>query len=89
VVGVLTLGICGIYTLVTHRTFGYEAPLLPPNDWFLEHPFTAGEFFVPLMFKVHLVMPVLLAIALLAFDGGSSNVPAFADFPDRHRGRDQ
>jgi len=60
--------------------FGYEAPLLPPNDWFWNIPFTAGEFFVPLMFKVHLVMPVLLAIALLAFAWRLVNVPAFADF---------
>lgn len=80
VVGVLTLGICGIYTLVTHRTFGYEAPLLDPNDWFWNVPFTAREYFIPLMFKVHLVMPVLLAIALLAFAWRLVNVPAFADF---------
>src|SRR5260370_40100298 len=49
VVGVLTLGICGIYTLVTHRSFGYEAAGLDPNHWFWNIPFTPGDFFVPLM----------------------------------------
>jgi preprotein translocase SecE subunit len=85
VVGVLTLGICGIYTLVTHRTFGYEAPGLPANDWFWKVPFT-GEtdvlhpFVIPLIYKIHLVMPVLLAGVLLLFAWRLVNVPAFADF---------
>lgn len=80
VVGVLTLGGCGIYTLVTHRTFGFEQALLPPNDWFWNVPFTEGPYKIFLMFKVHLIMPVLLTMVLLVFAWRLVNVPAFADF---------
>lgn len=80
VAGVLTLGICGIITLITHRSFGFEAQDLPPNDWYWNVPFTDGEYFFPLMFKVHLIAPVLLAIALVYFAWRLVNLPQFADF---------
>jgi preprotein translocase SecE subunit len=83
VVGVLTLGICGIVTLINHRSFGYEMQNLPPNNWAWHVPFTgdtAEAVFIPLMFKVHLLMPVLLGILLLAFAWRLVNVPVFADF---------
>jgi preprotein translocase SecE subunit len=85
VVGVLTLGICGIYTLVTHRVFGFEQPpLILHNDWYWNVPFTEAladvPYKIPLMFKIHALMPVLLSIALLLFAWRLVNVPAFADF---------
>jgi len=85
VIGVLTLGFCGIYTLVAHRTFGFEQPpVILHNDWFWKVPFTEAftdvEYKIPLMFKIHLLMPLLLAIVLLVFAWRLVNVPAFADF---------
>ena len=86
VVGVLTLGICGIITLINHRSFGYEVPGVQ-NDWTWHVPFTtelAGPddkgTFIPLIFKVHLVAPVLLGLALVVFSWRLVNVPTFADF---------
>jgi preprotein translocase SecE subunit len=84
VVGVLTLGICGIVTLVWHRSFGFEIQD-SSNDWFWYLPFTSEraddrEYFIPLMFKVHLLMPVVLGVILLLFAWRLVNVPAFADF---------
>jgi len=79
VVGVLTLGICGIVTLVLHRSFGFETPDLA-NDWLWIVPGTAGEYAVPLIYRVHVLMPLLLGIALVYFAWRVVNVPAFADF---------
>jgi preprotein translocase SecE subunit len=80
VIGVLTLGVCGIITLWTHRSFGYETPDSDPNDWFWYIPGTEDAYALPLMFKVHLIMPVLLLLALIAFAWRLVNVPVFADF---------
>src|ERR1043166_35068 len=86
IVGVLTLGICGIITLINHRSFGYEVPGVT-NDWTWHVPFTTGlsgeadpGTFVPMMFKVHLLMPIVLGVALLLFAWRLVNVPPFADF---------
>ncbi len=79
VIGVLTVGICGIITLVWHRGFGYERPGLS-NDWMWAIPGSAGEYVLPLMYKVHLLMPVLLGLVLVYFAWRLVNVPPFADF---------
>jgi preprotein translocase SecE subunit len=80
VLGVLVLGACGIYTLVMHRSFGFEASGDPPNDWYWFVPFTEGTYYFPLMHKVHLLMPVVLALVLIYFAWRLVNVPVFADF---------
>lgn len=79
VIGVLTIGVCGIITLVMHRSFGYERPGYV-NDWVWNIPGTAGEYSLPLMYKVHLLMPVLLGAVLIYFSWRLVNVPMFADF---------
>jgi preprotein translocase SecE subunit len=79
VIGVLTLGLCGIITLVMHRSFGYETPY-EANDWLWNIPGTGGAYALPMMYKVHLLMPVLLGIVLIYFSWRVVNVPAFADF---------
>jgi preprotein translocase SecE subunit len=79
VIGVLVLGACGIVTLIMHRSFGYERPGLT-NDWFWNIPGTAGEYALPLMYKVHLLMPILLLVLLVYFSWRLVNVPVFADF---------
>jgi len=79
VIGVLTLGICGIITLVMHRSFG--APARDgSNDWIWLIPGTAGAYGLPIVFKVHLILPALMFIALLYFAWRLVNVPVFADF---------
>jgi preprotein translocase SecE subunit len=80
VVGVLALGLCGIITLVTHRTFGYEGLGQTSNDWYWLVPFSQGDLYIPLMFKIHLLMPIVLGLALIWFAWRLVNVPTFADF---------
>jgi preprotein translocase SecE subunit len=41
VIGLLTLGICGIITLVNNRSLGSD--LLGPNDWYWPVPFTTSN----------------------------------------------
>ena len=78
VLGVLILGICGIITMVWHIAFGSER--YGPNDWLWNIPGTGGDYALPLLFKIHLVMPVLLGLILLYFAWRLVNVPTFADF---------
>jgi preprotein translocase SecE subunit len=117
VLAILVLGICGIITLITHRSLGYERAdvtekiadiarkLANPNltateqveltaqqggleqqlnNWQWTIPFTAEEkgddVFIPLMFKVHLVAPLVLAVALFWVAWRVVNWPTFADF---------
>ena len=61
-VGLLTVFVCGIYSLVAGRSLGsaYRGTI----DWIWELPFTrgAGEYlYVPLVHNAPLVMPILLA----------------------------
>ena len=54
------------------------------NNWEWSIPFTgedaARDVSIPLMFKVHLVMPIVLAVALLWIAWRVVNWPTFADF---------
>jgi len=88
----LVLGGCGIITSVSHRTWGREIVLsgvvVQPNNWQIAIPFmesTAdnGDImigYIPMMFKVHYTMPVVLAILLLWVSWRVVNWPVFADF---------
>jgi preprotein translocase SecE subunit len=84
VLAVLVLGICGIITLISHHSLGYERAGGPPNNWEWPIPFTAEEprddAFIPLMFKVHLVVPLVLGVGLLWIAWRVVNWPTFADF---------
>jgi len=86
IVGVLAVGVCGIITLMWHKYFGTERPdpVVPnrflPNDWYLSIPYTHQDYFPPLMFKVHLVMPLVLLVLLVWVAWRVVNIPAFADF---------
>jgi preprotein translocase SecE subunit len=79
IVGLLAVGICGIITLVQHRFFGFERVDLA-NDFYWIVPFTRGDTFVPLMFKVHLLMPIVLGVLLFWVAWRVVNIPGFADF---------
>lgn len=147
VLGVLVLGFAGVITLVSHRSFGREAPQLPANDWYWNIPYTGQDVrvdpfldvldrqpanpelqrkafdilrqqgvkeeaieklaannndvfaqqvrallgdvgdlivrftrYIPLMYKVHIMMPLLLGLLLLWVAYRVVNLPAFADF---------
>jgi preprotein translocase SecE subunit len=79
IVGILAVGVFGIATLVSNRFFGSERPELP-NDWYWTVPFTNPTQYAYLMFKVHLIMPVVLGILLIWVAWRIVNVPVFADF---------
>lgn len=82
VIAVLVVGIAGIITMVNNRTLGTDR--LGPNDWEWVIPFTStpeGDHLVlPLMYKIHLVVPVLLLGLLIWFAWRLVNWPTFADF---------
>jgi preprotein translocase SecE subunit len=83
VLAIIVLGICGIYTLIMHGSLGTER-LGRPNDWFWSVPFTADDpkddLYIPLMYKVHVVVPLLLTVGLLWVAWRVVNWPTFADF---------
>ncbi len=86
VLALLVLGVCGLITMISHRVLGSDRLGLGTNNWEWVIPFTANEagsppyLYIPLMFKVHLVLPLVLAAALLWFAWRMVNWPTFADF---------
>ena len=81
IVGILAVGVFGIATLVNNKFFGVDRPDLNlSNDWYWTVPFTNPVQYAYLMFKVHLIMPVLLGILLIWVAWRIVNVPTFADF---------
>lgn len=79
IVGILAIGITGIITMVTHRLFGYERPDFA-NDWYWTIPFTEPPVYLCLMFKVHLLMPIVAGVVLVWVAWRVVNIPGFADF---------
>ena len=81
IVGILAVGMCGIITMTTHRFFG--ADRVGGNDWFWHVPYSQhGDqyMYIPLMFKIHMLMPIVLGVLLLWFAWRVVNIPVFADF---------
>jgi preprotein translocase SecE subunit len=82
IVGALAVGVCGIITLISHGFLGRERVNvegnLLPNDWVWSIPYADLGF--PLMFKVHLIMPIVLGVLLFWIAWRVVNIPAFADF---------
>jgi preprotein translocase SecE subunit len=81
--GLLILGVFGIITLVSHRSLGSDR--FGPNDWLVNLPFThqseTGQpYFVPLMYRVHMTIPIVLGVALIWTSWRVVNWPVFADF---------
>jgi len=82
VLAILALGFSGIYTLVTRRSLGMDYPGRP-NDWFWQIPFVEGYntmTYLPLLFKIHLTVPIILALFTLWIAWRAVNWPLFADF---------
>jgi preprotein translocase SecE subunit len=82
IVGILAVGICGIITLVWNRSFGVERADAA-NDWIWLVPYAQRPtdiVYVPLMFKIHVLLPMLLGVLLLWVAWRAVNIPGFADF---------
>lgn len=83
VLAILTVGICGIITLVSHGSLsdGYTPNAFYENTWFWMVPFApAGYEYLPLMYMINVLLPVLLAVVLLWLAWRVVNWPTFADF---------
>jgi preprotein translocase SecE subunit len=78
IVGILAVGACGIYTMITHGYFG-SARADVSNDWYWSVPYYPTKY-IALMFKVHLIAPILLGVLLFWFAWRVVNIPGFADF---------
>jgi preprotein translocase SecE subunit len=80
IMGILAVGISGIITLYMHRTFGSDRADYS-NDWYWLVPFTRpNSYYVYLMFKIHVILPIVLGVLLLWVAWRVVNIPAFADF---------
>jgi len=75
-VALFFLGACGIYTLWLHGSFGNDR--LVANDWLAFVPFTSID--IPIMFRVHWTMPLILFGLLIWVPWRIVNWPLFADF---------
>lgn len=82
VIALLVLGFWGIIVAVNQRAFGIERPSVP-NNWEINIPFTGtpdNPNTLPLMFKLHMVAPIVLGAVLIWFAWRIVNLPTFADF---------
>ncbi len=77
VIGLLALGVCGLWTLVSHH-------LRSSFNWQIDVPFSKDLFgaarMVPILFHVNMTLPLILGVALIWFSWRVVNWPAFADF---------
>ncbi len=81
VVAALTLGICGIITLLNSRSFGSERQ--GNTDWKWVVPFMSDEenlTVIPLIYNSPVIMPLVLGGLLVWFSYRLVNLPVFADF---------
>jgi preprotein translocase SecE subunit len=78
IIALLALGICGIYTLWHSRALGGER--LGANNWEWTLPFSGNALYVPLMFKIHYTVLIVLAVLSGWFAWRVVNWPVFADF---------
>jgi preprotein translocase SecE subunit len=78
VLGLLVIGLSGVYTLVTHQFFR-----MPDNAWYWRVPFSSnGEEFlyVPLLSMFNVLGPFVLIGLVIWFSIRLVNWPTFADF---------
>jgi preprotein translocase SecE subunit len=72
----IVLGACGLITLITHGTLGSDR--FVANNWIVDVPFTNSE--IPLMFRIHYTVPVVLGLVMLWISWRVVNWPVFTDF---------
>jgi len=81
IMGIIAIGAFGIYVLVTRKAFGPSAETSTNWEWIL--PFAEDPnrpYFVPLMYEIHLIIPVILGALLLFASWRIVNIPTAADF---------
>ena len=78
VLGILALGITGIISLVLHSSFG--SARTGGSDWYWYVPFMSQQLYVPLLFHVNVLGPLLLGVVVFWFAWRLVNWPTFADF---------
>lgn len=78
VVGLLTIGFTGIYTMWSHQMFGTSR--IGAADWYWYVPFTDNKLYIPLIYKLNLMGPIFLGAAVVWFSWRLVNWPPFADF---------
>jgi preprotein translocase SecE subunit len=79
IMGILAVGVCGIITMYMNRMFGADR-VDYSNDWFWLVPFSRPQAYIYLMFKLHVMLPIILGVLLLWFAWRVVNIPGFADF---------
>jgi len=76
--GVMVIGISGVITMVSHGLLG--STRTGTNDWYWYVPFTEQHLYVPLLFRVNVLGPLILAGLVFWFGWRLVNWPVFADF---------
>lgn len=78
VLAILVIGISGIITLVSHGMLG--STRAGTDNWFWWIPGTEQTMYLPLLFRVNVLAPLLLAGVVFWFAWRLVNWPVFADF---------
>src|SRR5262245_56850262 len=78
VLAVLVIGLSGVITLVSHNSLG--SARAGTNDWYWYVPFTDERLYVPLLFRVNVLGPLLMSGVVVWFAWRLVNWPIFADF---------
>jgi preprotein translocase SecE subunit len=80
VLGILAMGVSGIITLVLHNSFG--SARTGGTDWYWYVPFSGSPpaLYVPLLFHVNVLGPLIMGALLFWFAWRIVNWPTFADF---------
>jgi preprotein translocase SecE subunit len=78
VLAILALGVSGIITLVLNRSFG--SARTGGTDWYWYVPFTSQQLYIPLLFHVNVLGPLIMGVLLFWFAWRLVNWPTFADF---------
>jgi preprotein translocase SecE subunit len=81
VLGLLVIGLTGVYSMSLHHMFGTTRAVdNPTNMWYWWVPFTQQKLFVPLLPHVHVWGPILMSAAIFWISWRLVNWPVFADF---------
>jgi preprotein translocase SecE subunit len=78
ILGVLVIGISGVIMMVSHHWFG--STRAGASDWYWYVPFTNQHLYIPLMFRLTILGPLLIGCFVFWFAWRIVNWPLFADF---------
>jgi preprotein translocase SecE subunit len=78
ILGVLVIGISGVIMMVSHHWFG--STRAGGSDWYWYVPFTNQHLYIPLMFRLTILGPLLLGCFVFWLAWRIVNWPLFGDF---------